>query len=64
MIRSIQPGYTYASTLILALPAAAYLVRLFIWFHDCMHGSFFASKRAGKFFGYPLGVLVFTYKET
>jgi acyl-lipid omega-6 desaturase (Delta-12 desaturase) len=63
MIRSIQLGYTYALTLILALPAAAFLVRLFILFHDCVHGSFFASKRADTFFGYLLGVLVFTSFE-
>jgi acyl-lipid omega-6 desaturase (Delta-12 desaturase) len=63
MIRSIQPGYTYALTLILALPAAAFLVRLFILFHDCVHGSFFAFKRADTFFEYLFGVLVFTSKE-
>ena len=63
MIRSIQLGYTYALTLILALPAAAFLVRLFILFHDCVHGSFFTSKHADTFFGYLLGVLVFTSLE-
>jgi omega-6 fatty acid desaturase (delta-12 desaturase) len=41
MIRSIQLGYSYTLTLILALPAAAFMVRLFILFHDCVHGSFF-----------------------
>ena len=46
MIRSIQLGYPYALTLALALPAAAFLVRLFILFHDCVHDSFFKSKRA------------------
>jgi len=60
MIRSIQLGYSYTLTLILALPAAAFLVRVFILFHDCVHGSFFKSKSADTFFGYLLGVLVFT----
>jgi omega-6 fatty acid desaturase (delta-12 desaturase) len=63
MVRSIQLGYSYTLTLILALPAAAFLVRIFILFHDCVHGSFFMSKNANSFFGYLLGVLVFTSLE-
>jgi omega-6 fatty acid desaturase (delta-12 desaturase) len=63
MVRSIQLGYSYILTLILALPAAAFLVRIFILFHDCVHGSFFRSKNANTFFGYFLGVLVFTSFE-
>ena len=60
MIRSIQLGYSYALTLILALPAAAFLVRIFILFHDCVHGSFFRRQGVNTFFGYLFGVLVFT----
>jgi len=60
MVRSIQIGTTYALTLALALPAAAFLVRTFILFHDCVHGSLFRSKRANALFGRLLGVLVFT----
>lgn len=60
MIRSIQLGYSYTLTLILALPAAAFMVRLFILFHDCVHGSFFRRQGVNTFFGYFLGVLVFT----
>jgi omega-6 fatty acid desaturase (delta-12 desaturase) len=63
MIQSIQLGCPYAFTLMLALPAAAFLVRLFILFHDCVHGSFFTSMRANSFFGYLIGVLVFTSFE-
>jgi len=63
MVRSIQLGYSYIWTLILAIPAAAFLVRLFILFHDCVHNSFFKSKSANTFFGYLLGVLVFTSFE-
>lgn len=63
MIRSIQLGYPYTLTLILALPAAGFLVRIFILFHDCVHGSFFMSRRVNTFFGYLLGVLVFTSFE-
>ena len=63
MIRSIQLGYSYTLTLFLTLPAAAFLVRIFILFHDCVHGSFFTSKKLNTFFGYFLGVFVFTSFE-
>ncbi|MBI9091081.1 MAG: fatty acid desaturase [Desulfobacterium sp.] len=63
MIRSIQLGYSYPLTLILSLPAAGLLVRIFILFHDCVHGSLFMSRRVNTFFGYLLGVLVFTSFE-
>lgn len=63
MIWTIQRGYPYAVTLLLAVPAALFLVRVFILFHDCVHGSFFGSNRANTVFGYFLGVLVFTAFE-
>jgi omega-6 fatty acid desaturase (delta-12 desaturase) len=63
MIRSIQLGYPYWLTVMLALPAAAFLVRIFILFHDCVHDSFFMSKRVNTVFGYLLGALVFTSFE-
>jgi omega-6 fatty acid desaturase (delta-12 desaturase) len=47
-------------TLLLAVPTAAFLVRLFILQHDCGHGSFFQSKRANDVVGSLLGVLTFT----
>lgn len=60
MILSIKLGYSYIYTLLLAIPAAAFLVRLFIFFHGCVHSSFFTSKNANTFFGYLLGMLTFT----
>ncbi len=60
MIRSVQLGYPYALTLALAVVAAAFLVRLFILFHDCVHGSLFKRKGLNTFCGYFLGMLVFT----
>ncbi len=63
MIQSIQLGYSYKLTLVLTLAAAAFLVRVFILFHDCVHGSFFTSKKANDIVGYLLGVLVFTSFE-
>ena len=50
----------YWLTVLLALIGAGLLVRLFIFFHDCGHGSFFASRKANTFWGYVLGVLIFT----
>jgi omega-6 fatty acid desaturase (delta-12 desaturase) len=35
--------------------AAPFLVRVFIIFHDCCHGSFFPSRRANRIVGTPQG---------
>lgn len=63
MITTFRNDNPYWITLLLAIPAAAFLVRIFILFHDCTHGSFFRSKRANTFWGYILGILVFTSFE-
>ncbi len=60
MVRLIQQGTSYALTLLLVVPAAALLVRIFVLFHDCVHGSLFRSKRANRFAGTLLGALVLT----
>ena len=39
-----QPRVGYWLTLLLAVPAAGFLVRLFVIQHDCGHGSFFHSR--------------------
>jgi acyl-lipid omega-6 desaturase (Delta-12 desaturase) len=44
----------------LAVLAAGFVVRTFIIFHDCGHGSFFASKAANDWVGFLTGVLTFT----
>ncbi len=44
----------------LALLAGAFLIRTFVIFHDCTHGSFFKSKRANEITGFLTGLLVFT----
>jgi omega-6 fatty acid desaturase (delta-12 desaturase) len=44
----------------LSVIAAAFLLRTFIVFHDCAHGSFLPSKRANALLGATLGVLVYT----
>jgi acyl-lipid omega-6 desaturase (Delta-12 desaturase) len=45
-------------SLVLAVPASAFLVRTFIVFHDCTHGSFMRSRRANDVLGVVLGLLV------
>ncbi len=44
----------------LAILAGAFLVRVFIIFHDCGHGSFFKSRQANDILGFISGVLTFT----
>ncbi|MCA1756247.1 MAG: fatty acid desaturase [Bacteroidales bacterium] len=51
---------SYLITLGLSVLAAGFLVRLFIIFHDCGHGSFFRSQRANRIIGTILGSLIFT----
>jgi omega-6 fatty acid desaturase (delta-12 desaturase) len=51
---------SYALTLLLALPTAGLSIRLFIFQHDCGHGSFFTSQRANHALGSVLGVLTLT----
>lgn len=46
-------------TLALAVPTAAFLVRTFIVFHDCSHGSFTTSKRVNAWLGTVTGVFLF-----
>jgi acyl-lipid omega-6 desaturase (Delta-12 desaturase) len=60
MIHTVQQGYPYWITLVLALVAGGILVRIFIFFHDCCHGSYFASRRANTILGYVSGILTFT----
>lgn len=45
--------------LALAVPTAAFLVRTFIVFHDCTHGSFATSKRANAWIGTATGLLLY-----
>ena len=60
MIISVVNRWPVWTTLALSLPAGAFLVRLFIFFHDCCHGSFLANRRAMDMLGAVLGVLTFT----
>ena len=51
---------TYWLTLLIALPAAGFLVRLFMIQHDCGHGSFFRNRRSNDWVGRVLGVITLT----
>ena len=50
---------SYALTLAIGVLAAGFLLRTYIVFHDCAHGSYLPSKRANIWLGSVLGVLVF-----
>jgi omega-6 fatty acid desaturase (delta-12 desaturase) len=54
MTRSVSSVLVLA----LAVPTAGFLVRTFVVFHDCAHGSFMPSKRANAHVGRLLGLLV------
>jgi omega-6 fatty acid desaturase (delta-12 desaturase) len=46
--------------LLLALPAGAFLLRLFLIQHDCGHGAFFRRQTSNDWLGRALGVLTLT----
>ena len=57
MLQSLELGYW--ATLLLAIPTAGFSIRLFIFQHDCGHGSFFRSQRLNNIVGSILGVVTF-----
>ncbi|HKK21500.1 MAG TPA: fatty acid desaturase [candidate division Zixibacteria bacterium] len=52
--------YSYWLTIPIMILAAGFLIRIFIIFHDCGHGSFFRSKLANRIVGTISGILTFT----
>jgi omega-6 fatty acid desaturase (delta-12 desaturase) len=58
MYRSLEISYWL--TLLLAIPTAGFMVRTFIIFHDCGHGSFFKSSKANNTLGIITGILTLT----
>ncbi len=52
-------GYWWIS-LLMAVPSAGFLVRLFMIQHDCGHGAFFPNKWANDWVGRVIGVLTMT----
>jgi len=57
MVNRGYPAYIIAALIILA---SLILVRIFILFHDCTHGSFFKLRLANIILGYICGILTFT----
>ena len=53
-------GVSYVLVLALAIPTSGFLVRTFIIFHDCTHGSFLPSRRANAWLGVVLGLMVYS----
>jgi omega-6 fatty acid desaturase (delta-12 desaturase) len=47
-------------TLLIAIPAAGFLVRLFLIQHDCGHGAFFRKRMTNDWVGRILGVVTLT----
>ncbi|MGI9385008.1 MAG: fatty acid desaturase [Methyloligellaceae bacterium] len=58
MWASLDLGYWIC--LLLSVPAAGFLVRLFLIQHDCGHGSFFRRRFTNDWVGRVLGVLTLT----
>lgn len=58
MYRSLD--ISYLLTLVLALPTAGFMIRVFIIQHDCGHGSFFKSRKANDIIGSICGILTLT----
>jgi omega-6 fatty acid desaturase (delta-12 desaturase) len=53
-------GISYGLCLLLAVPAAGFLVRLFMIQHDCGHGAFFRHRGPNDWVGRAIGVLTLT----
>lgn len=53
----------YAITLLLSVPAAGFLLRLFLVQHDCGHGAFFKGRRANDWVGRCIGVVTLSPYE-
>jgi len=51
-------GVSPVLTVVLAIPAAGFLVRVFVVFHGCAHGSLLPSRHANAVLGTVLGLLV------
>jgi len=58
MLLSLRIGY--GLYLLLAIPAAGFLVRLFMIQHDCGHGSFFRQRLLNDWVGRVIGVFTLT----
>src|ERR1700733_11011255 len=58
MFASLKIGYWL--TLLLAVPAAGFVVRIFMIQHDCGHGAFFRRRSVNDWLGRVLGIITLT----
>ena len=57
LLMGLSLELSYVLTLLLAVPAAGFLLRLFLIQHDCGHGAFFTGRRANDWVGRCIGVV-------
>jgi omega-6 fatty acid desaturase (delta-12 desaturase) len=57
---AVRAGLSWWMVLPMTVVAAGLLVRIFIFFHDCTHGSFLTTPRWNRNLGYLLGIITFT----
>jgi acyl-lipid omega-6 desaturase (Delta-12 desaturase) len=58
LVMYLTLGVSSLLTVALVIPTAGFLVRVFVAFHDCAHGSLFPSKRVNARVGTALGLFV------
>ena len=63
MVIGVVQEWSYWIVFPMVIPAAGFLVRVFIVFHDCTHGSFVPSSRGNRVIGFITGILVLTPYE-
>src|SRR3954453_4142367 len=51
---------SYVLVLLVAVPTGGFMLRTYILFHDCTHGSFLPTKRGNAWLGMALWLLVFS----
>ena len=63
MMVLVNRGVPYIWILLIALPVSLLVVRIFIFCHDCCHGSFTPSTKANRVLGHLTGSLAFVAYE-
>jgi acyl-lipid omega-6 desaturase (Delta-12 desaturase) len=63
MFVTIRLRAPYWATFAMAVIAVPFYIRIFIFFHDCGHGSFFRNRKANTVMAYICGILTFTPYE-
>jgi omega-6 fatty acid desaturase (delta-12 desaturase) len=63
-VHSVEAGWSYWFTILISVPAAFFLIRTFIIFHDCTHGSFVPSAKGNRIIGFITGALAMTPFES